>query len=633
MPIYKGNTQIVGIYKGNTEIIKRYKGSSLIYEAFRWLPYSFEYLYNSLIPTTLNNKTVKDKIRLNKIYANGVIENQLAIVPTIQTQTLNGITLTNSGDGLITIQGTATADTIFTLEGNLSRNVPLGHKVFITNFENPSNDMYLYDAYESNLTSALFNSSRGYIKAKEGSTTTISPRIWIANGTVISTPQTTKVMYIDLTLREGTGNEPTTTSDPRIQAILNGGYIAYNTGSYKGTDISEFVSEPYNIWDEQVRYGYYSGDGAFHEHTTIHRICNANLIPVLPNTTYYGNDKYLCFRYEYDKDGNFLREASTFRTNFTTSSDCYYINFSTTTNVDTYLNDISISLVNNGYKPYRAPTTLTFKYQGNGALQAHDTLEVTKTEWVFTKNIGSVDLGDLSVDTYNSSTKVVSFRLSHTETTYSSPMNALCNKYNCVSDSNFDSNDKCFASSNANYFRLKDSSFTATTNAEIKTEVTGTYLYYELATSQVIRIPRKHLAVVDLGTLTWTGGNQYGETNSDTLGGIIKPIATGNTIFNGYCFRYENVSANTLYHSTTKDKMICQWQESVATGGRLTMLDTNFKGKTAQEIQALLSGILLFYETEDEVADIDNTMQVEVGGTITSDSDVLPNLDALIKCK
>ena len=158
-------------------------------------------------------------------------------------------------------------------------------------------------------------------------------------------------MIIDLT-QEYPFDTPTALTDNRVQNILNRGYIAHNTGEIKSVDIGELESDPYNLFDEEVRYGLYAGDGNFYTSATIHRVCNVNKIKVLPNTTYYGNGVYQLYRYEYDKNGNFLREANAFRDSFTTSSDCYYINISTTSNVDTYLNDISISRVNLGYKPH-----------------------------------------------------------------------------------------------------------------------------------------------------------------------------------------------------------------------------------------------------------------------------------------
>ena len=84
MPIKKGNTNIGAIYKGTTQIAKVYKGTKLLFENAKWLDYLFNYLYHSLIPTTIDNKSVQDKAKLTKIEGNGVVENQLADLGNIQ---------------------------------------------------------------------------------------------------------------------------------------------------------------------------------------------------------------------------------------------------------------------------------------------------------------------------------------------------------------------------------------------------------------------------------------------------------------------------------------------------------------------------------------------------------------------
>lgn len=47
-----------------------------------------------------------------------------------------------------------------------------------------------------------------------------------------------------------------------------------------------------------------------------------------------------------------------------------------------------------GYAPHTQPYTLQFKYQGSGVGTSHDTLEITDTEYVFTKNITEDNLSN-----------------------------------------------------------------------------------------------------------------------------------------------------------------------------------------------------------------------------------------------
>lgn len=162
--------------------------------------------------------------------------NQQLVVPTIESQTLNGITLTNNGNGSITLSGTATAQTNFTLMGDLTRNIPLGHKVLITNFKTPSSTTYfLYDAHETSL-GTLVNTPGGYIKSKEGSSSIISPSVRIENGITIN--ETLFVMYFDLTSM-GLASI-TNINDFKAQYPLD--YYEYDSGSIKNVSLSKIES-------------------------------------------------------------------------------------------------------------------------------------------------------------------------------------------------------------------------------------------------------------------------------------------------------------------------------------------------------------------------------------------------------
>lgn len=204
------------------------------------------------IPDTLSDsdgthRVLFSETQLREVAGNSVTYNQLIIVPTFPTTTENGITFTNNGDGSVTIQGTATAQTAFILCGNLNRSIPFGHKVMITNFATP-NGYFLYDGYESNLGN-LVNSPNAYIKAKEGSSTIISPRISIDNGTVIDTAQTVKVMYFDLTLM---GLDSVSTVEEARSELLKRGididqYNPFSEGEIRNTTASGVKVNGYNL--------------------------------------------------------------------------------------------------------------------------------------------------------------------------------------------------------------------------------------------------------------------------------------------------------------------------------------------------------------------------------------------------
>lgn len=79
-----------------------------------------------------------------------------------------------------------------------------------------------------------------------------------------------------------------------------------------------------------------------------------------------------------------------------------------------------------GYAPHAQPYTLPFKYQGSGVGTAHDTLEITDTEYVFTKNMADADLGALNYLVHNSR---VFYSYSGFPTPYNNTPNSLSTAY------------------------------------------------------------------------------------------------------------------------------------------------------------------------------------------------------------
>lgn len=109
-----------------------------------------------------------------------------------------------------------------------------------------------------------------------------------------------------------------------------------------------------NLWDEQYRFGNFGNYGEFQ--TIEHRICSLNKIHVIPGENYTNSSPYSFFVYYYDSTGTFIGEDPTWPsgTSHTIPSNCYFINFSTTTNQVTYDNNI---MINEGstalpYQPY-----------------------------------------------------------------------------------------------------------------------------------------------------------------------------------------------------------------------------------------------------------------------------------------
>ena len=475
------------------------------------------------IPDTLSDtdgthRVLFSETQLREVAGNSVAYNQLIIVPTLPTTTENGITFTNNGDGSVTIQGTATAQTTFILCGNLNRDVPLGHKVMITNFATPSG-YFLYDGYEVNLGN-LVNSPNAYIKTKQGSSTIISPRINIENGTVIDTAQTIKVMYFDLTLM---GLDSVSTVEEAKSELLKRGididqYNPFSEGEIRNTTASGVKVNGYNLFDEETELGTY--DVTTGEKKDDNRqIRSKNDIETFPGNTYMmeydGNTEniyiWACLLDENKTiiNGSLWGEgfsiATNFRriagsgiptTGFVVPGNARYLRFYFTTPYGTvYKNDICfhLSTLRTGYAPYKEPKAISFaSTELLGAGEAHDTIEVVEGDkvagiqrynLVHVKRVGTVDLGTLSW-IYSSTKFVATINTLGGKREWQKVPNLICSRYKTVGMVNTvdDINDKSvtYINNEDKHIQIKDTSYTDAT--AFKAAMSGVILNYELAT-------------------------------------------------------------------------------------------------------------------------------------------------------
>lgn len=359
-----------------------------------------------------------------------------------------------------------------------------------------------------------------------------------------------------------------------------------------------------------------------------------NLIEVKPNTIYkwhrknnYSGASTTARLVEYGVN----TQAITYTENTINGIDEQTITFTTSANTKY----IRLSMRYTDTEVYVAPnnyinTTLSFIYQGNGALNSHDTMEITNTECVFTKNNFRVDLGSLDYS-YISTGYFVSSNLNPAIKVVSNDqiVNAVCPEYIAITRNEFSStypNKTMRVDNNQNTPKMYFVNQSYTDATTFKTAMSGIMLDYELATPQVIRIPKKHLGIVDLGTLNYgmsSAGRFY--INATTRIDNVKIPTSQDEIANIYCKEYMVINGYQASNYSTNLAF------GINSNGYLYIRDDSCS--SIAELQAKLSGKYLFYETENEVSDIADTIGIEKGGTITSNSQVLPNVDFNIKCK
>lgn len=497
---------------------------------FKYLSYSFTNLYNSLIPTTISGKDVKNKARVNTIYGNSVVENQLVnngnFADTSGWYTASSGTITAS-DNVCHLVSSVSGRKSFYRANSDYPSINTSHKyLMVATIKTSTNaNAYLECGNSLQPSQSLTANTWTTLKFIASPTTTSGffNVLRIDNLDVGETADIKDVYMIDLTQYD-----PFTPSwsllDTRVQALINRGYIAYNQGSIKSVSMSEIST----------------------------------------------------------------KKADT-----------------------------------------TALQTITFKYQGNGVGTAHDTLEITNNGYAFTKNFAYVDLGTLDWVKSNNNRFVKTSSLANAKPSsgFGSKANILCSKIFTIGAPNEVTNGNgdiiCMSTGAVPQLTRGADYYNSHTAEQLKTELSGIYLFYELATPQVITIPKKHLAVVDLGTLNW---NYISATSPYFQTPLPDSVLVGiNTKVNAICLRY-----NT-YTQVELNSLTLGLAQQSSSGKYIIIKDSNYTDATT--FKNSLQGQYLFYETQDEVADITTQIDIEAGGTITSNSDVLPDARFDIKCK
>lgn len=638
MAIYKGNKEIVGLYKGPTEIIKRYKGSNLIYNVFKWLPYSYEHIYNSLVPSVINNKNVKEKAQVKIIYGNSVVENQLCF---------NG-NFSSGATGWSGNSGAADFSTISVSNNVLTQTYASKPDAAYKSGIIQSGDGFYKQTYANHyyLAHCKFKSSiacsvrmymegTGYFtslsvpanqwvdysfikqatqdKTKDYVFVNITDAATLNAGDVL---EFAEVEVIDLSQRHPF-DTPTALTDNRVQALLNRGYVPYNTGTLKNVDIGEISSEPYNLFDEALEIGSIRQDNGQNNDNITGASRSKNYIKVVPGYSYtleYPTTANLII-YQYDENNGYIESYSTSSTtsvSITLTNITRYVRFAIGNNDLTAKICFHIAGTRTGYSPHTQSYTLPFKYQGSGVGTAHDTLEITETEYVFTKNITEDNLSNYAFY-YADSTKFLytTRELNGCRTDSIWSPNALTNisGYKLVDSNKLSDNDVACTIYTGKFYIRND----VLTEQQLKDVIANKTIKYQLATPQVVRIPKRHLGIVRIKDLTWHYVSSQNRVYSVSLDKVIKQPENNTIIGNIYCSALMSATWDAQFGANDKIISITGQNEPQGAFG--------IKDISCLSINDYLDkygDYYIFYETQDEVTDIISNINIEAGGSITT---------------
>lgn len=564
-----------------------------IIDLAKYVATTFTNLYYSLI-------NGKKKAKFVEYQGNSVVENQL-VNTTGTSETINGITFTNNGDGSWTISGTANA----TIYKPLNTCTTITGHMFLIIGANSQVGMYVYDKAVV-YTNTVF--------AYNGSTINNYVLFYIANGTAITTPITIIPQLIDLT-QKYPFDTPTTLTDNRVLSILNRGYIPYNTGSIENTRLGVLGSEPYNLFD-----------GVWESYSSS-QVQSSNFTKIIPNMSYTIESGVSGRILLYDENKTFYDYYSlSANGSRTLTLTCKYVKFRMDT---TDINNNSICFhrtgTRTGYAPHAEPSYLTFPatIELSGVGTAHNIFRVYRDKYEFTRNMWEyIFTGSETISVGGAGYQFQGLSSVIKTVEGNIVANALSNIYKIDTLNNVynGTNDKTFAVASNGRIYFYDSSITSET--AMLEKLTGSTIDYQLATPQVISIPKGFM-----GVYTFTGSETFAGGGSDGIF-IIVPSSSFAPKIPTSSSSIANIFTDILMTSSVNGMYSGDMKIGIATNGSILVLNKNFANDMTG-FKSWISGKLFFYETATQTTDFNTKINVEYGGTLTGYED----LEHTIECK
>ena len=315
-----------------------------------------------------------------------VVNQQLDQTKLPSTQTSNGITLTNNGDGTLTFSGTASGNANFYTIDQMPFSNKSSHKFLIIG---ATNKIRIYDGYGGSSNTGI------YILTPNADANAVYYQV--QDGTDLTTPETIKPLIIDLTQWFGSND-----NIPDGLLEQDGaknffryyqGSLAYNTGTLVNSNGRYLKTIGRQQWDEEWENGYIDDTTGENVGSQTQYLRSKNYIRVIPNATYYFLISHAGKVYFYDKDKNYIKwENSVSNNTFTIPSNACYMRF--WCNYDgTYANDITISIYydgESGYDQYYPYEELANIDTGNEVLRSAGSAKDSKApDGTITRRVGT----------------------------------------------------------------------------------------------------------------------------------------------------------------------------------------------------------------------------------------------------
>lgn len=347
------NTAEIGRVKLTDKELKRRVNA--LYDMGQGITHRFETdtdtAYAKTVPTGGKLMSVKS------VGGRSIVWNQMVDFSKSKETTADGVTVTFSGDGIVTLNGTSIKD------GNLIavaiiKNMK-DHKYLM--IANPLSDVY--GAGKLLFTSQVYGADttgHGAIIVNGSSNATWYYTLYVYNGVTYDNVKLQPQIF-DLTAMFGSGNEPS--SVEAFEAMFPADYYPHNVGEIISAGTESVVEQGKNLWDEVWEKNTISYDtGLDASNPTVIR--SKNYTPIIPNSTYifaytgstkFGNVKVRFYDHSKNYIGGDSKSGDTYPNKlFITPSGAFYVRFTLPTEYgNVYKNDIALIAGSSGdYTPY-----------------------------------------------------------------------------------------------------------------------------------------------------------------------------------------------------------------------------------------------------------------------------------------